>query len=133
MQGGGKNGLVYPNLSYKIIGVLYDVYNDLGFGYKEMIYQKAIEKELFNKKIKYISQVSYLIKYREETIGRRYLDFLIENKIILEIKKGDYFPRNNFVQVFEYLKMTKLKLAILVNFTSDGVKYKRVVNFEEVN
>ncbi len=125
---GGINNLVYPELSYKIVGVLYEVYNNLGFGYKEKIYQRAIEKELETLGIKYYSQAPYIIKYKKEIIGKRYLDFLIEDKIILEIKKGDYYARQNYQQVMEYLRVTNLKLAILSNFTSSGIKYKRIVN-----
>jgi len=56
------------------------------------------------------------------------LDFLIEDKIILEVKKGNYFSRRNINQVKGYLKATSMKLAILVNFTTKGVKFFRVLN-----
>ena len=72
--------------------------------------------------------VGYVKKQEDKIIGKRYLDYLVEDKIVLEIKRGDYFSKNNFNQVLEYLKITKLTLAILANFTSRGVKYKRILN-----
>ena len=70
----------------------------------------------------------YDISVQGIKIGRYYLDFLIDNKIILELKRGSYFPRRNIEQVKAYLKITGLELAILANFTPHGVKYLRVLN-----
>lgn len=73
-------------------------------------------------------QVPFNIKFKEEIIGRYFLDFLIDGKIILEIKKETNFKKRNIQQVFGYLKKTNLKLGLLVNFTKDGVKFKRILN-----
>jgi len=56
------------------------------------------------------------------------IDFLVEDKILVEIKKGNYFSKKNIEQVYAYLKATGLKLAILANFTSTGVKFRRILN-----
>lgn len=68
------------------------------------------------------------LKFKEVTVGRNYLDFLIENKIILGIKKGNRFSKRNIEQVFNYLKTTNLKLGILANFGPKEVKFKRIIN-----
>jgi GxxExxY protein len=68
--------------------------------------------------------------FGSEKIGINYLDFLIEDKIVLELKKGDYFNRATIKQVNQYLKTTKLKLALIAVFTSRGVKVKRLVNIK---
>jgi len=120
--------LIYPELSYKIIGILFEVHNQLGGGYQEKYYQRAIEKAFDQEKIKYQSQCPVAIKFKDNKIGCYYIDFLVDNKIILEIKKGNYFSRNNIGQVNGYLKSTNKKLAILANFTSDGVKFRRILN-----
>ncbi len=60
--------------------------------------------------------------------GRYYLDFLVENKVILEVKKGNYFSKRNIEQIKGYLKATDMKLPILVNFASTGVKFFRLLN-----
>ena len=122
------NKVIYKELSYKIVGILFEVYNDLGYGYQEKYYERAIAKYFIAAKIKFKQQVPYLIRAKGEIIGRYYLDFFIEDKIILEIKKGNYFSKRNIDQVKGYLKVTGMKLAILANFTSSGVKFFRVLN-----
>jgi len=72
--------------------------------------------------------VSAPLAYGGKTIGRYYLDFLIADKIVLEIKKGDRFLKTNIDQVYAYLKRFNLKLGILANFTKGGLKFKRIVN-----
>ena len=127
-EGQNKDKVIFKELSYKIVGLLFDVYNDLGYGYQEKYYERAIEKYFIDNNISFKKQVPYKIVFRGEIIGRYYLDFLVEDKIVLEIKKGNYFSRNNIGQVNGYLKSTNKKLAILANFTSDGVKFRRILN-----
>jgi len=120
--------VIHKELSYRIVGILFDVYNDLGYGYQEKYYERALEKYFITEDIKFKRQVPYIISFKGEAIGRYYLDFLVENKIVLEIKKGNYFSKKNIEQVKGYLKATGMKLAILANFTSNGVKFLRVLS-----
>jgi GxxExxY protein len=120
--------LVYKDLSYKIIGILFEVFNELGYGYQEKYYQLAIAKVLTKNNLKFKKELSLPIEFQKENIGRYCLDFLIEDKIVLEIKKGDKFRKGNIDQVYGYLKRFNLKLGILANFTRDGIKIKRIVN-----
>jgi GxxExxY protein len=99
MYQGGVDKVIYKELSYKIVGVLYDVYNELGFGYQEKFYEKAIAEGLDGINIYYLRQAPYQIVFRSEIIGRNYIDFVIENKIVLEIKRGDYFSQKNIEQI----------------------------------
>ena len=124
-----KKDLIYPELSYQIIGILFEAYNQLGPGYHEKYYQKAIATELKRCGLSFKEQVFGPLKFKEETIGRQYLDFLIEDKIILEIKKGDRFSRRNIEQILTYLKTTGLKLGIIANFGQKELKFKRIINF----
>jgi len=129
MRGGASdNRIIYKELSYEIVKILFEVYNNLGYGYQKKYYQRAIEVAFTKVGFEYKSQCPYKIRYKGEIIGRYFIDFIIEDKIVLEIKKGDYYSRKNFEQVYAYLKATGLKLAIIANFTSDGVKFKRVLN-----
>src|SRR3972149_927475 len=123
-----KDDLLYPELSYQIIGILFEVYNTLGYGYLEKYYQKAISALLKKLKISFREQILVEIKIGDEIIAKGYADFIIDEKIILEIKKGDSFRKNNIDQIHSYLKMTGLQLGILANFTSKGLLYKRIVN-----
>ena len=124
-----KNSKVlYPELSYKIIGILYDVYNTLGFGYQEKYYYRAIKEGLVSNKLAVKEQAHIPLQYKNSKIGRYFVDFIVEDKIVLELKRGDRFSRVNIEQVYGYLKSTGLKLGILANFTSDGIKFKRILN-----
>jgi GxxExxY protein len=120
--------IIYKDLSYQIMGVIFEVYNELGYGYQEKYYEKAIAKAFDKKGILYKQQLAYKVKFKGEFIGIQYLDFLIEDRIILELKKGNYFPKRNIEQIKRYLNITNKQLAILANFTSSGVKSLRILN-----
>lgn len=125
-----KPDLLYPDLSYQIVGILFDVFSELGFGYKENQYQKAIEIAFKNCGINYKKELPVRISYKDCFITTIYLDFLIEDKIILEIKQGNKFSKKDIEQIYNYLKSTNLKLGLLARFTRSGVKFKRIVNIK---
>ncbi len=124
-----RNDLIYPDLSYKIIGCAFDVYNNLGEGHHEKYYQRALEEAFRQNNIDYKPQVYFPLQYRDKVVGKNFLDFLVESKIVVEIKKGNKYSKRHINQVLEYLKMTNTKLAILINFGSDSVSFKRIINF----
>ena len=123
--------LEYKDLSFELVGILFEVYNELGYGYKEIYYEKAVKQCLDEKCIKYKEQAPFTLSFHGKIIGRFYLDFLIDEKIVLELKKGNYFSKRNIEQINEYLKATGMSLAILANFTPNGVKFKRIVNIRK--
>lgn len=123
-----RQDLLYPELSYKIIGAAFDVYNELGAGYSEKYYQKALAESFSKNNLKFQEQINCPIVYNNKIIGRKILDFLVEDKIIIEIKKGNRFSKSHIDQVLEYLRINDLKLAILINFGNEGVIFKRIIN-----
>jgi GxxExxY protein len=123
-----RKDLIYPDLCYQIIGILYEIYKQLGSGYQEKYYQRIAAKEFQDRGVKYREQIPVPLIYKGNKIGNYFLDFIIENKIVLELKKGDRYSQKHIEQVFAYLKATGLKLAIIANFTKKGVKFKRIVN-----
>ncbi len=125
--------LVYPELSYKLMGVLFRVQNELGSSYQEKYYQRAIEEELRASNIKFEREKMVPLIFRGVSIGRYFLDFLIEDKIALEIKTIEFFRKAEWKQVRGYLKSINLKLGILVNFNSDKLTYKRILNSEFIS
>jgi GxxExxY protein len=126
---GRKESIVYhKDLSYKIVGLMYEVYNEFGHGYQEKYYERAVAKIFTENNIKYIRQAPCKLVYKGEIIGKYYIDFVVENKMVVELKKGNYFPKKNIEQVVAYLKTTKLDLGLLVNFTSNNVKFRRILN-----
>jgi len=125
---GNENKLIYPELSYRIIGLLFEIHNAIGGGHKEKYIQNAIAIEFAKNKIRFEKEVYCPLVYQKEKIGRYFFDFLIEDKIILEIKVGARFDRGNINQVYSYLQSKKLKLGIIANFTKQSVKFKRILN-----
>ena len=123
---GGK--LIYKELSYTIVGIAFAVYNELWYGFKEKHYENAVAVQFSVNGITHHRQVPYNVRMNGRVIGRYYLDFLVEDKVMVELKKGRYFAPQNINQVKQYLAATGLQLAILVNFTPDGVRFFRVLN-----
>ncbi len=126
-----REDLIYKDECYKIVGILYKVIKQLGGDLLEKHYQKAIAVALKLEGIKFTEQFPVKLHFEGKFIGIYFVDFLIEMgeaKIILEIKKNENFGIKNIKQVGDYLKALNLKLGILANFTSTGVKYKRIVN-----
>ncbi len=123
-----RKDLVYPELSYEVVGCAFEVFDELGPGQSEKSYQRALAIALRDKDLKFKEQVYYKLKFRDEIVGRGYLDFLVDDKVILELKKDVNFSKNHIEQVLNYLKLSNLKLGILLNFTKEGVKFKRIVN-----
>ena len=119
--------LIYPDLSYKLVGILYKVYNQLGGGYQEKIYQSAIRRELIKNNIGFIEQVWANLIYDGEKINQYRLDFIIEHKIVLELKVTPKFTPRDIMQVLGYLKQSNLKLGILVSLNRNDVIYKRIL------
>ena len=120
--------LLYPELSYEIVGVLFSVYNQLGYGYQEKYYQRAVANEFTKAKLKYSKERKALIKYRDSIIGRYFIDFVVEDKIVVELKVENDFYKRDINQVLGYLKATGLRLGILFLFTKDELRFKRIVN-----
>ncbi|MEO8085702.1 MAG: GxxExxY protein [Bacteroidota bacterium] len=125
-----RDDLLYPELSYTIVGCLYEVWNELGAGHSERTYQKATAIMFKKKNLTFIEQVPAPVQFQEQLLNNRFLDFLVEDKIVVELKKSDKFAIGNIRQINDYLVRKKMKLGILANFTFEGVKTKRVVNIK---
>ena len=120
--------IIYKEESYIILGCCFDIFNEIGPGHRENTYQSALKEKFTSKNINFKEQVYMPVQIDGKTIAKNYFDFLVYDKIVIEIKKGDGFFRRDIEQLYSYLSVSKLKLGILVNFTSTGVKHKRVLN-----
>lgn len=125
-----KEDLIYPELCYKLVGILFEVYNDLGYGHAEKVYQKAVSVALKKAELKFSEQKYYALMFKGEKIGSGFFDFLVEDKIIIELKRGDRFVKAHMEQVYEYLISNNLKLGLLVYFTPRKLHYKRIINLK---
>lgn len=123
-----RKDILYPELSYQIIGILFEVSNALGYKYQERYYQRTVSIFLKNAGIRYKEQVPVVLLIGGKPVTKGFIDFLIEDKIILELKKGERFLRSNIDQVYSYLSLTNLELGILANFTKQGLQFKRILN-----
>lgn len=128
-----RKDLVYPDLSYKIIGCAFNVFNSIGGGHKERVYQKAMEVALKEKGLTVIKEHYYPVKFNDVIVGKNFFDFYVEDKIVVELKSAGRFSKSNYDQVLNYLHVSKVKLALLISFGTEEVRCKRVVNFPELN
>jgi len=123
--------IIYKDESYEIVGCCFAVFNGLGPGLREKNYQKALEELFKQKNINFKSQLYVPIKLNDKIVGKYFLDFLIGDKIALEIKSGNNFYKRDIDQLYSYLKSANLCLGILINFMSNGVKSKRILNIRD--
>lgn len=123
-----SNKIIYPELSYKINGCIFEVYNQLGPNHLEKYYQKALAKEFEKNNLSYVGQLPIDIKYKDSVIGVNFLDFLVDDIIVVEIKAKPFIKKEHFDQVLSYLRISKIKLGIIAAFGKFGVKLYRVLN-----
>ena len=122
------SNLIYKEEAYKIIGICMEVHNQLGKGFNEVVYADALEIELMDNSIEYSREKKYEITYKGNLLPHKYkADFIIANKIVLELKAIDCLVSAHTKQTLNYLAVSKLKLGILINFGEDSLKYKRII------
>lgn len=125
-MGGVK--LLYPELSYKLTGVLFETHNELGQYRNEKQYCDCIEFKLKEIGLKYEREKILPISFEGERKGRNRADFIVEDKIVLEIKAAPSFSKDDYWQCKRYLVSSDKELAILVNFHLGSCIIKRVLN-----
>ena len=120
--------LLYKDLTYQLIEVLFDVHNELGGGFLEVVYSDAVEFELKERGIPYEREQKFQVHYKNTVLPHHfYADFVVFGKIILELKSVTHLNEGHMAQCLNYLKISKLKLAILVNFESDKLIHHRII------
>lgn len=123
-----KDELIYKELSYKIVGFAFEVYKDVGGCCSEKIICNSFEAILKQEGIKYQREHYYPVTTRGKIVGKRFVDFLVDDKIIIEFKVGGDSYYAAYRQLLNYLKFSGLKLGIILRFTKDGVVPKRIAN-----
>jgi GxxExxY protein len=120
------------DITYIIRGCVFDVYNELGPGLLESIYEAALAYELTEKGLNVKTQVGLPVKYKDTQLDIGYrIDILVDDKVIIELKSIETVLNVHHKQVLTYLKLTKLKLGLLINFNSDDIAksiYRKVNN-----
>lgn len=123
-----KRDLIYPDLSYVVAGILFGVHNELGRHCNEKQYGDLLKKKLKENNIGYEREKFLPISFEGENKNRNKIDFLVENKIILEIKCKRFIERIDFYQIKRYLIAFNKKLGLIVNFRQKYLQPKRVIN-----
>ena len=119
----------YIKLTEKIIEIFYKVYNKLGYGFLERIYENAMMIELKKGNINAISQFPIKVSYEGEIIGEYYADIMVNSKVIVEIKASKRLVEENEAQLLNYLRATDVEIGLLLNFgTKPEVKRKAFDN-----
>ena len=106
----------YKELTDKIIKIFYRVYNKLGYGFLERIYENAMMIEFKRESIPAVSQSAIKVFYEDEIIGEYFADILVDDKVIVEIKAAKYLAVENEAQLLNYLKATNIEVGLLLNF-----------------
>ena len=121
--------IVFKEESYKIIGACFNVHKNLGKGFLESVYSEALAIEFDKEKIPFTKEKKLTVFYDGKPLKKYFkADFLCYDSIIIELKAINYLSKLDFQQAINYLKATNFKLALLVNFGSSSLSYKRIIN-----
>lgn len=117
----------FKELTNKIIGAAYTVYNKMGYGFLESVYEKCLMIELHKAGMRVENQAEILVRYDDKVVGEFKADLLVENEIIIELKSIRNIIQVHEVQLVNYLKATGKDVGLLINFGESGVQVKRKV------
>ena len=119
---------LHSGLTSSIIGCAMKVHNQLGRGFPENIYQKALAIELGRIGLAFIKEQEWNVFYDNILIGKRRVDFVVENKVMVELKAiGDFIPAN-YNQLINYLEAFHFEIGLLINFGKTSLEFKRFTN-----
>ena len=120
--------IIFKEESYKIIGAAIEVHKELGAGFVEPVYQEALEIEFNNQNIPYYREKNLNIFYKRQKLVKHYLaDFVCYENIIVELKALSELRGDHEAQLLNYLKASKMKLGLLINFGTKSLQHKRLV------
>ncbi|MFS2187511.1 GxxExxY protein [Mucilaginibacter sp. Mucisp84] len=123
-----NNAYKHSELTGKIIGCAMKVHSTLGNGFQEAIYQRSLEIELHKQGLLFSRELEMVIFYDEIEVGRRRVDFLIDQKVMVELKAVSKLEDIHLAQVLNYLEAYKLETGLLINFGSKSLEFKRITN-----
>jgi GxxExxY protein len=115
----------HEEITHKIIGCAYKVFNQLGFGFLEIVYKKAMIIELGKDGLRVEPEKPLKVYYDEEVVGEFYVDLFVEDEIITELKSVKNLAKEHEVQLVNYLKGLNKEIGLLINFGPSGVEIKR--------
>ena len=121
--------LIYKDESYETVGICMEVHNNLGPGLLEIVYKDAIEYELDSNFIFYEREKEYSIPYKDTVLKHKfYADFVVFDKIILEVKSKESIANEDIARTINYLKISGCRLALIIIFSKSKLEVKRIAN-----
>ena len=120
--------MVMEDITEQVLGACFEVSNELGVGFLESVYEKALLISLRNKGLKAVNQVPVKVFYRDQCVGDFFADIVVEDELIIELKVVKSLLPEHLAQGINYLKATGLSTALLVNFGNRRVEYRRLNN-----
>ena len=122
-----RKKLEFEEITKAIIGSAFEVYNILGFGFLEKVYQRAMQVELLHRGYKAALEESIKVKYKGTIVGDYVADILVDNKVLVELKVAKKYNTKDEPQLLNELKATGYKVGLLINFGKEKVQFKRFV------
>lgn len=122
-----NTSIIYSDLSYEVMGAIFEVHKELGPGFLESVYEKALLLELTNRGMKVDVEKVFDLTYKGKKVGTHRLDLIVEDKIVVELKTVERFAPHHTAELLSYLKASGHRLGILVNFSKAKVESRRVV------
>ncbi|MHC5093208.1 MAG: GxxExxY protein [Planctomycetota bacterium] len=119
--------LIHKELVYEVVGCAMKVHRELGYGFLEKVYENSMMVLLNKKSIKAKQQFPVPVHFENVIVGEYFADFMIEDKILVELKTVEKIANVHFAQVLNYLKATGIKLGLLINFGPRKLEYERIV------
>lgn len=124
----GQTEYKFKEITEKIIGAAMRVHSALGNGFQEVIYQRALEIEMYDSGLKFARELSMPIYYKNKQIGERRVDFFVESKIMVELKAIIQLENVHLAQAKNYLEAYNVQVGLLINFGSISLQFKRLEN-----
>jgi len=119
---------IYSDITEKIIGCAMKVHSALGNGFPEIIYQRSLAIEFKNISLNYKQELKQPVYYDNIHVGSRIADFLVEDKILVELKAKNELTDNHFSQLLNYLTAYNLEIGLLINFGEKSLRFRRFIN-----
>ena len=123
-----KEEFKYSDITEKIIGCAMKVHQRMRNGYQELIYHRCLIIEFRKIALSFLNEIELPIFYDEIEIGKRRVDFLVENKVVVEIKAQSELTDTHLAQALNYLEALNLEIGLLINFGSKSLEIRRLIN-----
>lgn len=123
----GEN-YTYSGITGSVIGCAMRVHSELGNGFQEVIYQRSLAIEFQEENIRYVMELTMPLFYKNKEVGLRRVDFLVEDKVLVELKAVSEIGNTHYNQVLNYLTAYKLEVGLLINFGESSLNFKRFIN-----